>query len=79
MTRDLRRRDFLTGSAALAGTTIGFSCVEFASAAPIEMPMVDKLSIRVLVDSTLRLRQVFPRAVIGVLGTTATDCRLFKS
>src|SRR5262249_39278149 len=51
---DLRRRDFLTGSAALAGAAAadGFSCVEFASAAPIEVPVIDKLSIRVLVDST---------------------------
>src|SRR5262249_33240359 len=54
MTRNLRRRDFLSGSAALAGGAAagGFSCVEFASAAPIEVPTVDKLSVRGLGDST---------------------------
>ncbi|MGX9429780.1 MULTISPECIES: MBL fold metallo-hydrolase [Bradyrhizobium] len=54
MTRDLPRRDFLKGSAALAGIAAagGFSCVEIASAAPIEVPTVDRLSIRVLVDSS---------------------------
>ena len=57
MTRTLGRRDFLVGSAVLAGTAVGggFTCVEFASAAPIEVPVVDKLSIRVLVDSTHNL------------------------
>jgi 7,8-dihydropterin-6-yl-methyl-4-(beta-D-ribofuranosyl)aminobenzene 5'-phosphate synthase len=54
MTRDLARRDFLKGSAAFAGAAAAnaFSCVEIASAAPIEVPTVDKLSIRVLVDSS---------------------------
>ena len=33
----------------------GFKCVEFASAAPIEVPVVDKFSIKVLVDSTQNL------------------------
>jgi 7,8-dihydropterin-6-yl-methyl-4-(beta-D-ribofuranosyl)aminobenzene 5'-phosphate synthase len=51
MTADLRRRDFLKTSAAFAGmAAAGFSCVEIASAAPIEVPTVDRLSIRVLVD-----------------------------
>ena len=60
MTRTLGRRDILVGSAALAGAAVGggFTCVEFASAAPIEVPVVDKLSIKVLVDSTPNL---FPR------------------
>ena len=45
------RRKFLKTSAALAGTAAaGFSCVELASAAPIQVPTVDKLSMRVLVD-----------------------------
>ena len=45
------RRSFLKTSAALAGTAAaGFSCVELASAAPIQVPTVDKLSMRVLVD-----------------------------
>ena len=53
----VRRREFLAGSAALAGSAIGggFACVEVASAAPIEVPVIDKLSIRVLVDSTHNL------------------------
>src|SRR5262249_53587008 len=57
MTCNLRRRDFLTGSAALAGAaaTASFTCVELASAAPIDAPVVDKLSIRVLIDSTHNL------------------------
>ena len=51
MTIDLRRRDFLKTSAAFAGmAAAGFSCVEVVSAAPIQVPTVDKLSIRVLVD-----------------------------
>ena len=45
------RRKFLQTSAALAGAAAsGFSCVELASAAPIQVPTVDKLSMRVLVD-----------------------------
>ncbi len=47
------RRDFLKASAALAGTTAtgGFVCIGSASAAPIEVPVVDRLAIRVLIDS----------------------------
>jgi len=54
MTTDLARRDFLKASAAFAGVaaTGAFSCVEIASAAPIAVPTVDKLSIQVLVDSS---------------------------
>jgi len=52
----LRRRDFLKTTAALAASAAGgFSCVEFAGAAPIEVPTVDKLAIRVLVDSSYDL------------------------
>ena len=41
------RRKFLKTSAALAGAAAsGFSCVELASAAPIQVPTVDKLSMR---------------------------------
>src|SRR5258708_8895913 len=45
---------FLKISAALAGAAAAnaLSCVEIASAAAIEVPVVDKLSIRVLVDSS---------------------------
>jgi 7,8-dihydropterin-6-yl-methyl-4-(beta-D-ribofuranosyl)aminobenzene 5'-phosphate synthase len=51
MAHALRRRDFLKASAALAGTVAaGFKCVEIAGAAAIEVPSIDRLSIRVLVD-----------------------------
>lgn len=51
---NLGRRDFLKASAAMAAasTAGGFSCIEFASAQPIQVPTVDKLAIRVLVDSS---------------------------
>ena len=50
----MKRRDFLKASAVFAGAAAagGFSCVEFAGAAPIEPPVVDRLSVRVLVDLT---------------------------
>ena len=49
---DLKRRDFLKGSAALAGAAAagGFTCIEMASAASIAVPTIDKLTVRVLVD-----------------------------
>ena len=47
----MRRRDFLKASAALAGAAAtGFSCVEIASAQPIQIPTIDKLTMRVLID-----------------------------
>jgi 7,8-dihydropterin-6-yl-methyl-4-(beta-D-ribofuranosyl)aminobenzene 5'-phosphate synthase len=52
----LKRRDFLKASAACAAAAAGnFSCVEFASATPIEAPEVDRLSVRVLVDGAYNL------------------------
>ncbi len=49
----MKRRDFLKASAAVAGAAAGgFSCVEFATAAPIDPPVVDKLTVRVIVDLT---------------------------
>ncbi len=48
----MKRRDFLKASAAFAATAGGFSCVEFAGAAPIELPVVDSVRVRVLVDLT---------------------------
>lgn len=49
----MKRRDFLKTSAAFAGATVGgFSCVEFSGAAPIQAPVVDKLSAHVLIDLT---------------------------
>src|SRR5262245_28900912 len=52
MAGSLGRRDFLKASAALAGAAAGggFSCLEIASAAAIDVPAVDKLTVRVLVD-----------------------------
>src|SRR3954454_6151611 len=51
MTSSPGRRDFLKTSAMLAGAAAaGLKCVEIASAAPIEVPTIDRLSIRVLID-----------------------------
>jgi 7,8-dihydropterin-6-yl-methyl-4-(beta-D-ribofuranosyl)aminobenzene 5'-phosphate synthase len=54
---NVHRRDILRATAALAATSVTgrFSCVEIANAAPIEVPTVDKLAIRVLVDSSYDL------------------------
>jgi hypothetical protein len=52
---DVLRRDFLKGAAAIAGATGGFSCVGISLAAPLEVPTVDKLAIRVLLDSSFDL------------------------
>jgi 7,8-dihydropterin-6-yl-methyl-4-(beta-D-ribofuranosyl)aminobenzene 5'-phosphate synthase len=54
MTDTMRRRDFLRSSAALAGAAAagGFSCVEVARAEPLAVPEVDRLTTRVLIDST---------------------------
>jgi 7,8-dihydropterin-6-yl-methyl-4-(beta-D-ribofuranosyl)aminobenzene 5'-phosphate synthase len=67
MTSIVGRREFLAGSAALTGAAMGsgFACVEFASAAPVEVPVIEKLSIRVLVDSTHNLF-LRPATVNGV-------------
>ena len=51
MSASMRRRDVLKLSAALAGAAAsGFICVEVASSAPIEVPTVDRLRMRVLMD-----------------------------
>src|SRR5450631_3246767 len=49
----INRRDALKMSAgfALAAAAGGFSCIEMAKAGPIDVPTIDKLSVRVLVDS----------------------------
>src|SRR6516165_5169338 len=60
------RRDALKLSAGMALTAVGgFSCVEVAKAGPIEVPTIDKLSVRVLVDSA---SDIFfrPQEVSGV-------------
>src|SRR3984893_7379574 len=53
----LKRRDCLKTSAAFAAASAasGFSCVELASAAPIQAPVVDRVSVRVLVDGAYNL------------------------
>jgi len=50
----MRRRDFVKGSAALAGaTTVGtFLLPNLARAARIEVPVIDKLTMWVLIDSS---------------------------
>ena len=55
--KQLGRRDFLKASAAVAGaaSASGLGYFRFASAAQINTPTVDKLSIRVLVDSSYDL------------------------
>jgi 7,8-dihydropterin-6-yl-methyl-4-(beta-D-ribofuranosyl)aminobenzene 5'-phosphate synthase len=47
-----KRRDFLKASAALAGVAAvgGFSRIEAASGARIDVPIIDKLAVQVLVD-----------------------------
>src|SRR4051812_43686782 len=51
------RREFLKSSAALAAASAAgnFSCIEIAAAAPLEVPTVDGLAIRVVVDSSYDL------------------------
>jgi 7,8-dihydropterin-6-yl-methyl-4-(beta-D-ribofuranosyl)aminobenzene 5'-phosphate synthase len=53
----LKRREFLKASAAFAAASAagGFGCVEIASAAPIQTPEVDRLSVRVLIDGSYNL------------------------
>ena len=50
---NFNRRDALKMSAGFAAAAAagGFSCIELAKAGPIEVPTIDKLSVRVLVDS----------------------------
>ncbi len=51
---NFNRRDALKMSAGFAAAAAagGFSCIELAKAGPIEVPTIDKLSVRVLVDNT---------------------------
>ncbi|WP_407520377.1 MBL fold metallo-hydrolase [Methylobacterium oryzisoli] len=52
MAETIERRSFLRASAALAASAAaGFSCIEIASAAPVAVPTVDALALRVLIDS----------------------------
>ena len=49
---NFNRRDAMKMSAGFAAAAAagGFTCIEMAKAGPIEMPTIDKLSVRVLVD-----------------------------
>jgi 7,8-dihydropterin-6-yl-methyl-4-(beta-D-ribofuranosyl)aminobenzene 5'-phosphate synthase len=64
---NFNRRDALKMSAGFAAAAAagGFACVEMAKAGPIEVPVIDKLSVRVLVDSTSDL-YFRPLEVAGV-------------
>jgi 7,8-dihydropterin-6-yl-methyl-4-(beta-D-ribofuranosyl)aminobenzene 5'-phosphate synthase len=57
MTAELKRRDFLKSSAAMAAASAagGFACIEIASAVPIVPPVVDTVSVRVLIDGAYNL------------------------
>jgi 7,8-dihydropterin-6-yl-methyl-4-(beta-D-ribofuranosyl)aminobenzene 5'-phosphate synthase len=77
MTTKIRRRDFLKSSAAVAAAMAGgFGIVERASAASIEVPTVDTLSVRVVVDSSFDL---FARPVqlggVSIAVPPRTDAR----
>ena len=64
---NFNRRDALKASVsfALAAAAGGFSCIEVAKAGPIEVPTIDKLNVRVLVDSASDLF-FRPQTVNGV-------------
>ena len=63
----IKRREFLKASAALAAASAagGFGCVEIAGAAPIKPPVVDRVSMRVLIDGSYNLF-LRPTTVSGV-------------
>jgi 7,8-dihydropterin-6-yl-methyl-4-(beta-D-ribofuranosyl)aminobenzene 5'-phosphate synthase len=54
MTDTLSRRDILKNALAASSAAAlgGFSCVEIALAAPLQVPIIDKLALRVLIDSS---------------------------
>jgi 7,8-dihydropterin-6-yl-methyl-4-(beta-D-ribofuranosyl)aminobenzene 5'-phosphate synthase len=54
---ELKRRDFLKTTAAFAAASAagGFGCVEIASAASIQAPVVDRVSVRVVIDGAYNL------------------------
>lgn len=64
---EFKRRDFLKASAAIAAASAagGFGCVEIANAQSIQVPTVDKLTMRVLIDSS-HDQFLKPRTVGGV-------------
>src|SRR5262249_17774598 len=54
---NFKRRDLLKASAAIAAASAagGFSCIEIANATPISPPLIDRLSVRALVDGANNL------------------------
>jgi 7,8-dihydropterin-6-yl-methyl-4-(beta-D-ribofuranosyl)aminobenzene 5'-phosphate synthase len=52
MTDSNQRREFLKASVAVAGAAGGLSCIHIARAATLQTPVVDKLTVNVLVDSS---------------------------
>ena len=54
---NFKRRDLLKASAAIAAASAagGFSCIEIANATPVSPQVVDRLSVRVLVDGANNL------------------------
>ncbi len=75
----LNRGEFLKVSVAVAAAyaTGGFSCIEIASAAPLQVPTVDKLGIRVIVDSSYDLF-FRPAEAYGVKTTTPPRASDFR-
>jgi hypothetical protein len=64
MAKRVARRDFLKSSAAVAGVGMAAALPAFpARAATVEAPIIDRLSVRVLVDSSfdLFIRPAGPR------------------
>jgi 7,8-dihydropterin-6-yl-methyl-4-(beta-D-ribofuranosyl)aminobenzene 5'-phosphate synthase len=70
MIEQFKRRDFLRGCAAIGGAIAAgnFSCIEIAKAAAIDIPVVDKLSIRVLIDGS---QNIFERP--GKVGNVSIE------
>jgi 7,8-dihydropterin-6-yl-methyl-4-(beta-D-ribofuranosyl)aminobenzene 5'-phosphate synthase len=54
---NFKRREFLKASAAIAAASAagGFGCVEIADAATIQVPVVDRVSVRVVIDGAYNL------------------------
>jgi 7,8-dihydropterin-6-yl-methyl-4-(beta-D-ribofuranosyl)aminobenzene 5'-phosphate synthase len=70
MIEQFKRRDFLRGCAAIGGAVAAssFTCIEIAKAAAIDIPVVDKLSIRVLIDGS---QNIFERP--GKVGNVSIE------
>ena len=51
----IHRRDFLKTASAAAAATSPFMCVEPTKAATLDVPTIDRLSIRVLMDGAANI------------------------